>query len=36
MIRSSDNTPDHLGKQEATVTIPANGHARADFSFTAK
>jgi hypothetical protein len=25
-----------LGKQEATVTIPANGQARADFSFTAK
>jgi hypothetical protein len=25
-----------LGKQEATVTIPANGAARADFSFTAK
>jgi hypothetical protein len=25
-----------LGKQEATVTIPANSQARADFSFTAK
>ncbi len=25
-----------LGKQEATVTITANGRARADFSFTAK
>ena len=25
-----------LGKQEATVTIPANGQARADFSFAAK
>jgi hypothetical protein len=25
-----------LGKQEATVTIPANGDARTDFSFTAK
>jgi hypothetical protein len=25
-----------LGKQEATVTIPASGHVRADFSFTTR